>query len=334
LKQRLFRHWAIRRVAIALLLAMLLLPATGSPALAISPEDYIQISYGAVEFSSTEVHGNETFYATISGEAVCIRDLPLSISEASISSRVIARHHTGAAGEILNPGYTISLKPLPCRKGDSIRISKVIALQFPAESQSGDYDVLAELTEVKARAGMWIDVTQYLPPSQIMGSVSFFASPPQNAASTPSASARQKMHIEDIDMEARSRGFWLFHYSYASGTVTVLDAGGTPVPGALVSCHWTGATSGSDSALTDSLGRVTFVSAELRRPAAGTTFTFVVDDVARTGWTYNPDASIETSDSVSLDSSSLSDLIATISSLGREFIRRVKSLLSQSISAD
>ncbi len=86
----------------------------------------------------------------------------------------------------------------------------------------------------------------------------------------------------------------------ATATVTVVDSGGAPVSGATVSGYWSGATSDSDSGTTDTAGQVTLSSDGVRRPASGTTFTFTVTDVSAAGYLYNPDANIETSDSITV----------------------------------
>jgi len=176
--QKISSKRAIQYLAIALVLAISLVPISTSPAAAITLGDYFQISYDPVEFSQTEIHGNEVFYATIKGRATCIEDLPSPynmVSEASITSRVVAQHQVSGTSEILNPSYTITIKPFPTKKGDTYTIEKVIPLQFPEGSESGDYNVLGELIEAKAKALLWIDVTSYLPSSQAMGSVTYIA---------------------------------------------------------------------------------------------------------------------------------------------------------------
>jgi hypothetical protein len=39
-------------------------------------------------------------------------------------------------------------------------------------------------------------------------------------------------------------------------------------------------------------------SDEVKKPPSGTTYTFTVQDVLLEGWTYDPDANLETSDSI------------------------------------
>ena len=103
------------------------------------------------------------------------------------------------------------------------------------------------------------------------------------------------MHVASIEMElvSRFRG-WLY---YALATVTILDADNNPVEGATVSGHWQGATTDTDSGVTDANGQVTFQSDRVWR-ASGQTFTFCVDEVTKTDWTYDSSANLETCDSI------------------------------------
>lgn len=96
-----------------------------------------------------------------------------------------------------------------------------------------------------------------------------------------------------IDMYLAYKGI----NSYAVATVHVYDSSGNPVSDATVYGHWEGAVSGSVSGITDASGEVTFVSDRVKRPPAGTTFTFVIDDVVKDGYVY---AGGETSESVSV----------------------------------
>jgi len=521
MNQKVFSKRAIRHVAIALVLAISLVPISTSPVAAISVGDYFQISYDAVEFSQTEIHGNEVFYATIKGEAICIEDLPVPVSEARVTSRVVAEHQASGDEETLNPSYTITIKPSPNKKGDTTEINKVIPLQFPEESESGDYDVVAELIEAKVQALLWIDVTNYLPPSQAMGLVTYIASTinntptipstptgptsgyttayysystsatdpdgdqikytfdwgdgstsatafvssgttaskshswsnpgsyyvrakatdnkdasskwsvakmvtisiplinnPPNPSNSPSPAddatavsidtnlswsggdpdagdtvaydvyfgtsssptevseskagtsyspgtldyntkyywkiiatdnhgasttgplwdfttteppVEQEMHIADIQMASKSGELWIFNYAYTTATVTIVDARDNPVPEAEVSGHWSNATSDSDSKATNSQGKVTFTSNRVQNAAKGTKFTFIADDVTKSGWTYNSDVNSETSDSITVNPDSPGGFFSDILSLVKQFIQKIKSILSEAI---
>jgi hypothetical protein len=66
-----------------------------------------------------------------------------------------------------------------------------------------------------------------------------------------------------------------------------------------VSGTWSGATSDSDSGLTDATGRVTVRSDTVYiRFWEHRTFTFTVEDVVKVGWTYDPDLNNETTDTI------------------------------------
>ena len=90
-------------------------------------------------------------------------------------------------------------------------------------------------------------------------------------------------------------------FVWAVATVTIVNNSDIPVDGAMVSGHWSAATSDSDSGVTDGNGLVSLESDSVKNPQTGeTTFTFTVDNVALSGWTYDADANIETSDSITV----------------------------------
>jgi len=103
-----------------------------------------------------------------------------------------------------------------------------------------------------------------------------------------------EMHVSAIDMSLKEAG----PNVNAIAVVTIVDASGAPVSGATVYGHWSGATSDSDSGITDDNGQVTFKSDRVKNPSPGTAFTFTVDNVAKEGWTYDESANVETSDSI------------------------------------
>lgn len=103
------------------------------------------------------------------------------------------------------------------------------------------------------------------------------------------------MHIASIDMALKKAG----PNTGALATVTIVDEDGFPVEGATVSGAWSDATNDSDSGTTDTTGRVTLASDKIKKPALGTTFTFTVTNVDKTGCTYESAENVETSDSIS-----------------------------------
>jgi hypothetical protein len=169
------RHDCIRlrvvwHVAIALILVILLCLIGSPPAAAQIAEEYFQISYEPVSFSKTEIHGDEVFSATVQGRATCIKDLPMSVSEARITGHVIAEHTVSGTKVTLNSSYTTTIRSFPGKAGDTIDLSKVIYLQFPNHGESGDYDVIDKLDKVEIPFLFgWVNVTSYLPEDQLMG---------------------------------------------------------------------------------------------------------------------------------------------------------------------
>lgn len=101
------------------------------------------------------------------------------------------------------------------------------------------------------------------------------------AAPTPSV-----LHVSDIAMSIGTKTAGKNVLVSAMATVTVVDADDVPVVGATVSGHWVDATSDSDAGTTDADGTVSLQSNSLKKPSPGTTFTFVVDNVTKNGWTY------------------------------------------------
>jgi serine protease len=106
--------------------------------------------------------------------------------------------------------------------------------------------------------------------------------------------APKTTHIAAITMALSSSkaGTW------ATATVSVVNASGQPMAGATVTGHWSGATTDRDRAVTGVGGQVTVSSNKLKKAPSGTTFRFAVDSVSASGWTYDPAANVETSGSI------------------------------------
>lgn len=185
MRQKVYRHRVMWRLAVALTLAGALSLMSSSPASAQDLSENFQLGYDPVSFSKSEIHGSEAFSATILGRATCIKDLPVSVSEATLTSQVIAEHVASGTKVTLNSSYTISIKPFPSKKGETVEISQAVPLQFPAQAESGDYNVIGKIVEAKVKVGfMWIEVTGYLPQDQLMGSLKYIAPQP---TSTPTS---------------------------------------------------------------------------------------------------------------------------------------------------
>ena len=108
------------------------------------------------------------------------------------------------------------------------------------------------------------------------------------------------MHVASIDMELSTRTAGRNRFTKALAMVTIFDASDNPVAGVTVYGSWNGATSDTDSGITDVTGEVTLESDEVKNAPGGTTFGFTVDDVTRSDWTYNSTVNVETTDSITV----------------------------------
>lgn len=181
----------MRRLLLALALALLLGLINLSPASAqdLDPKDYFQLTYEPVNFDKTEINGSEVFHATIAGSAACTKDLPVPapVSEASITFQIFARHAASGATVTLNPSYTITIDSFPSKKGETFEISESVPLQFPAEAESGEHNVIGRITKAIIEVGIFpIPVTDYLSGEQSMGIVKYTAPAPTETTIPPS----------------------------------------------------------------------------------------------------------------------------------------------------
>ena len=179
----------IRVLLIALIPVICLWLIDASPAAAQSAGEYFQIDYSSANLSQSEVQGSGVFYAVISGKVTCTKDLPMSVSEASIISRITATNTVNGARITLNAAYTLSIKPFPSKAGDITDISQRVPLQFADGVAPGDYSIVAELMEAKVKAKVafiesWVGVTDFLPKTQPFGSVKY-TSPGETQSSLP-----------------------------------------------------------------------------------------------------------------------------------------------------
>ncbi len=147
-----------------------------SPAAAQSAGEYFRIDYSSANISQREVIENGLFYAATSGKLTCTKDLPMSVSEASITSRVIAKDMVKGTVVTLNPSYILVITPFPSKTGEVAELNQSVPLQFPDTAELGDYNVIAELIEARVKvAFIWAPVTEYLPQSQLLGSVKYIS---------------------------------------------------------------------------------------------------------------------------------------------------------------
>ncbi len=194
--QKAHRHRALERLWASLTLAVALCLIIASPATAQDNlKENFQFSYDPVSFDKSEIHGSEVFHATIAGRVTCTKNLPVSASEASITSRVVAVHTATGTGVTLNSSYTAAIKPFPSKKGETAEISQAVPLQFPAQAEAGDYDVIGKIVEARVKVlFVWVDVTGYLPQNQSMGTVKYTAT--ESAVAPPLTSPPSPPELE------------------------------------------------------------------------------------------------------------------------------------------
>jgi hypothetical protein len=160
------------RLTITLILALFLISVGVAPAAALSVDDYFTYSYQAT-FSKDVVYGDEVFWAEGTARVTCTKDLPLSVSEAYVTGRMVARHSESGTEVILNSSYTVSIIPFPNKEGEVTQVSHSVPLQFPDGSEPGLYNVVGELIEARIKAILWFTVTDSLPPIQEIGPVTY-----------------------------------------------------------------------------------------------------------------------------------------------------------------
>ena len=174
MEQKTLRHSTILRMATGLVLVVCLYLTSPLPAAAQGVGEYFQFNYDPVIFSKSEIAGDEQFFLIVLGQATSTKDLPVAVSEAIITSRVIAKHVVNDSKVTLNPSYNVTVKPFPSKVGESSKINQVVPLQFPAQAEAGDYNVIGEIIKAEVKfASLWIEVTKYLPQSRAMGTLRY-----------------------------------------------------------------------------------------------------------------------------------------------------------------
>ncbi len=177
------KHNSFLRVAAALVMVITFSLTTASPALALdlNPADYFQFNFNPVTFDKTEVAAGEVFHITITGSAVCSKDLPLPISQASVTSQVVAQPAAGGAALTLNPQFIIDINPMPRTAGQTHNVNQSVTLQFPAGAAPGSYTVVEQFTKAQVKVLIWIDITGSFPREQPLGTVKCIIPPPTPA---------------------------------------------------------------------------------------------------------------------------------------------------------
>jgi len=146
------------------------------PVAALSVSDYFTYSYNFA-FSKTNIAGSEVFVVTVTGNATCINNLPMTVSAADIVSKVIARNPQTGADVVLNSIYSISYdSAFPNHTGQTASVTVQVPLSFPAGSVSGSYNIIGVLSDAHILvSGISFSVKDFLPATQAMGSVTYTA---------------------------------------------------------------------------------------------------------------------------------------------------------------
>ena len=103
---------------------------------------------------------------------------------------------------------------------------------------------------------------------------------------TASEPAQNVLRIEKIQVSTSS--FWFFRR--ATARVWITDASGNPIQGATVSGSWSGSVSGSANITTGADGSGSVSSSYIY--SSSPTFTFTVNSVSKTDWTYDPSQNV------------------------------------------
>ncbi|MCL5070066.1 MAG: S8 family peptidase [Actinobacteria bacterium] len=116
----------------------------------------------------------------------------------------------------------------------------------------------------------------------------------------PQPIVESKMHIGSIEMFLIDRISGKNTFTKATATVTVVDENGLRRWRGSLSGTWSGATSDIDTGLTDSSGKVTLESNQIKKTLSGTVFTFTVNNISKDSWIYDSTKNIESSDSIAV----------------------------------
>ncbi|VVB87750.1 Uncharacterised protein [uncultured archaeon] len=122
--------------------------------------------------------------------------------------------------------------------------------------------------------------------------------PSSEVTGTTTTAPLKTMHVSSISMSKTTSRTNGVRVTYATATVTVVDASNKPISGAVVSGQWSGLTNEAKSGTTDTYGRARIRSSSVKN-AAGT-FTFTVNGITKVGWTYDPVANVITSKSITI----------------------------------
>jgi hypothetical protein len=156
----------------AVLIALILTLFWTIPVQAESLSENFSIKFEPVIYDRSQAVPGEVFQATFKGHAECYKNLPVPVSEATITMQIVAKNIAGGYEFTLNPKLTISVKPFPDKQGETFDMNTLIPLQFPAGTEPGEYHVTGKFIEAKGKVILiWTDFSGYLPSEQDMGTM-------------------------------------------------------------------------------------------------------------------------------------------------------------------
>ncbi len=168
--------WLRRILTIFVMMCMLassflIFPAQKTQALSI--DDYFVYTYDFT-FSKATVIGSETFYVTVNGRATYKKNPPLSVTEATVTSKVVAKQQQTGTEVVLNPEYSLVFSEFPNKDNTTVFKSVQVPLSFPAGSSAGVYSVTGYIIKASVKVVLGdISIIGYLPASQVMGTVTY-----------------------------------------------------------------------------------------------------------------------------------------------------------------
>ena len=234
MRQKRFSKTAIRCVAAALVLALVVVPVSALPAAAQDISEYFDFSYEPIKFvdvygnPKTDIDGYEIFYAELWGNATCKQDLqdPYDKLEGLRLTFEVVAEHESYGDRILNSSYTVTVEQLPTKEGEFQEIDEDIPMKFPGGSPSGTYSVSGELMRAQAKVKgsvIWWDITDKIPPEYrtlpMDGPVTYTAPPnsapdmphnpsPADAATGVSMPVTLSVAVSDIDNDVMTVTFF------------------------------------------------------------------------------------------------------------------------------
>jgi len=125
------------------------------------PNEYFKVDLNPTGFSKTEINGDETFTAQLSGTITCLKDIPFDVSGVAITPQVIARNTMGGEDIMLQCSTNITLNSVPAKAGDMADFKQDLPLQFTPQPETGEYHLVMKMKDARVNIGLWVDVADY-----------------------------------------------------------------------------------------------------------------------------------------------------------------------------